>query len=286
MRYRTGEAFRKALEARLNTRPESLVRSRKLVTFERFVARIQAGGDTRWVLKGGFALQLRLGDHPRTTKDVDLSADPAIAGQLNLGAADVGEMLAEAAARDQDDHFGVEVGMCHAPMLEVGPVRAFRYPVHGLLGGRTFERFHVDAGFGDPIVSPPVELPGSGRLDFAELAPVTFRSIALDQQFAEKIHALTRPRQSGENTRTHDLADLMLLLDLGLPAVGTVRSALRAVFEARRTHPLPRRIGDPPRAWLEEYRALAEELRLEERTLERAMARLRQYWETLAWPDE
>lgn len=50
----------------------SLVRLRKQVVFGRFLTRLQVAAPDRWILKGGFALDLRLGGHARPTKDVDL----------------------------------------------------------------------------------------------------------------------------------------------------------------------------------------------------------------------
>jgi len=45
-----------------------------MVAFDRFLARLGKGEPEAWIAKGGFALQLRLGDRARTTKDIDLSA--------------------------------------------------------------------------------------------------------------------------------------------------------------------------------------------------------------------
>ena len=76
MSYQTGEAFRRALEARLLNQSiqgaVSLVRLRKLVAFDRFLARLLAVRPDGWMLKGGLALQLRLGQRARTTKDIDV----------------------------------------------------------------------------------------------------------------------------------------------------------------------------------------------------------------------
>jgi len=285
VRYRSGGAFRAALEERLNAwaagHAVSHSRLRKLVTFERFVARLQTGGDERWLLKGGFALQLRLGDRARTTRDVDISVNLGVSAGTNVSVDRLSEELGVAATRDLGDFFVFEVGACRELPLQVGPVRAYRYPVKCLLAGKSFERFHVDAGVGDPVVAPPVDLPDSGRLDFAGLPRVTFRAIAPEQHFAEKVHALTLPREGRENSRTRDLADLMLLLDLGLGGGDSVRAAVHGVFNARKTHPLPEVLEDPPAFWNREYEALAAELGQGERTLETAMTRLRDYWRRL-----
>lgn len=83
MTYRTGAAFRRALEDRLliqsNQTATSLVRLRKLVAFDRFLARLVQSQPDAWMLKGGLAFQMRIGDRARTTKDMDvlLTAPPA-----------------------------------------------------------------------------------------------------------------------------------------------------------------------------------------------------------------
>jgi hypothetical protein len=45
-----------------------------MVAFDRFLARLATKEPEAWIVKGGFALQLRLGERARTTKDIDVSA--------------------------------------------------------------------------------------------------------------------------------------------------------------------------------------------------------------------
>jgi hypothetical protein len=76
MRYATPAAFRRALEARLLERSRAtglpLVRLRRMVVFERLLARLLETAPNHWVLKGGLALDYRFGSRARTTKDMDL----------------------------------------------------------------------------------------------------------------------------------------------------------------------------------------------------------------------
>jgi hypothetical protein len=69
MRYSSGIAFRQALEQRLKIRAAGqearLVRDRKRVAFDRLLARLAATAPDRWLLKGGFALDLRLATDSR-----------------------------------------------------------------------------------------------------------------------------------------------------------------------------------------------------------------------------
>ena len=64
MRNRDAAAFRQALEQRLNARAAGdgarIARDRKRVAFERLLVRLNVIASDRWLLKGGFALDLRL----------------------------------------------------------------------------------------------------------------------------------------------------------------------------------------------------------------------------------
>lgn len=91
MRYATPEAFRTALEDRLKhaqNEQVGLSRLRKRVVFERLLARLTAHAADEWVLKGGFALELRLDELSRSTKDIDVD--------WRLGEEDATEILLDA----------------------------------------------------------------------------------------------------------------------------------------------------------------------------------------------
>jgi predicted nucleotidyltransferase component of viral defense system len=92
VRYETAKAFRTALEQRLKNEAKAsgvaLIRLRKRVAFERFLARLVTSESNGWVLKGAFALELRLGLRTRTTKDIDLGqADDEETATEHLNAA-------------------------------------------------------------------------------------------------------------------------------------------------------------------------------------------------------
>jgi hypothetical protein len=77
--YKTAGAFRTALETRLQTRAQvertDLQRLRRQVAFDRFLARLFPKGPKGtypWILKGGYAMELRIRS-ARTTKDIDLT---------------------------------------------------------------------------------------------------------------------------------------------------------------------------------------------------------------------
>ncbi len=94
MRYSTAAASRRALEERLKTRvdgdPARIGRDRKRVVFDRLLAHLALAAPGTWVLKDGFALDLRLGEAARTTRDGDVA--------WRVGEEQVLDVLVEAAA--------------------------------------------------------------------------------------------------------------------------------------------------------------------------------------------
>jgi endonuclease YncB( thermonuclease family) len=74
--YATAAAFRVALETRLKSiaaaEGADLQRLRRQVSFDRLLARFFKEGNAPWLLKGGYAMELRLRT-ARTTKDIDIS---------------------------------------------------------------------------------------------------------------------------------------------------------------------------------------------------------------------
>ncbi|MBT3713115.1 MAG: nucleotidyl transferase AbiEii/AbiGii toxin family protein [Anaerolineae bacterium] len=256
MRYTSGRAFRQALESRLqglaHTENIPLVRLRKQISFERFIARLQSVHPDTWILKGGLAMQLRLGTQSRTTKDVDL-----LNNELS---GDIYASLVEAASLNMGDWFAFEVGQ-----EDKAPQDAFgghRYHVRCLLDGRVFEAFHVDVGVGDLLVDNFDYLHFAALLDFADIASIEVPCYPITQQIAEKLHALTRQYESGGSTRVKDFVDILLLAGLA-DIEGTMLSeAIRSPFEVRKTHPLPQEMPALSKTIRREYTRLAKELDL------------------------
>jgi hypothetical protein len=256
MKYTSGRAFRQALESRLKdiARKENipLVRLRKQISFERFIARLQSVHPDTWILKGGLAMQLRLGTQSRTTKDVDL-LNKELSGDLYTS-------LAEAASLDMEDWFAFEVGQeDKAPQDVFG---GHRYHVRCLLDGRVFEAFHVDVGVGDLLIDNFDYLHFDALLDFADIVSTEVPCYPVTQQIAEKLHALTREYESGGSTRGKDFVDILLLAGLA-DIEGTILSeAIRSTFEVRKTHPLPQEMPTLSKTLRREYTRLAKELEL------------------------
>ena len=285
MQYETPAAFRQALEERLRQREretgEPLVRMRKRLVFERCMARLQKKIDSPWVLKGGFGLELRLGMRARMTKDLDLGVDLGYFGGGKSSSVEVAQKLREDLGGAGEDGFAFVVPQAEEQTLQIPGVLAYRFNVDARLDGREFEKIKVDVGIGDPLIPPLEELKGSDLLSFAEIPSPIIRTTSRAQHLAEKVHALSRPFDDRINTRVKDLADIMLLMNLGLPDPSVVRNAVREIFLARQSHDIPKGIDKPPATWVSSFAAMAQDLQLVETTPDIAMARLNGYWTKL-----
>ncbi|MBK8795074.1 MAG: nucleotidyl transferase AbiEii/AbiGii toxin family protein [Anaerolineales bacterium] len=245
-----------------------MVRLRKLVAFDRLLARLLYAESEAWVLKGGLAIQLRLGEHARTTKDIDITWRQSASG--------LHQLLVTAASMDVDDwfRFVVEQPGTRQEALPGGGSRLF---VHALLDSRPFESFHMDIGVGDPVLEPVQFLAMPALLDFADISPSVVPCYPITQQLAEKVHAYTRPHITGIGSRGKDLVDILLLAGLQPLQGSALRLALQATFEACDTHPLPATLPEPPDSWAQPLRRMADETGLAWREIREAATAARQF---------
>jgi predicted nucleotidyltransferase component of viral defense system len=223
------------------------------VAFDRFLVRLTTLESTGWVLKGGFALELRLGLRARTTKDIDLGrADDEEAAT---------EHLVAATHVDLGDFFVFEVRRTPALDAATG-FHAVRYTVRADLDARRFDQFPVDVAFSEatPIQAEP--LFGANSLKFADVAALQLPVISLEQHVAEKLHAYTGAfgRDQRESTRVKDLVDLVLIGELAEIDAKRLHQALTITFAQRGRQPPPNAIPSPPSSWARPYAVLAREV--------------------------
>jgi hypothetical protein len=258
-RYKSAVAFRIALEARLKSLSRSeridLQRMRRQVSFDRLLARLFSARDEPWLLKGGYAMELRL-KTARATKDIDL----AIPGEA-LKKKEILEQLQNRAAKDLGDCFVFTVGFPEKD-LDGPPEGGFRFPITARIAGRVFTKFHLDVGVGDTLVMPTETVLGRDWLGFADIPSVVCTAISKEQQFAEKFHAYTRQRQR-PNSRVKDLVDMALLVKIGLPDSLKLHEAIRSTFAQRGTQEPLAVFPNPPKFCLEPFTQLALECGLE-----------------------
>ena len=155
-----------------------------------------------WVLKGGYANQLRAPAEARFTQDVDLRIDAPLDQAQTI--------LATAASTDLSDLFSYELG---APKPLIGPPGGgLRFPVQTLIAGSAFVSFGADVNSKDAVVGKLERHPSDPIVVKLGSPQSHFPVYPIAQQFAEELHAFTRPRDQ-ENTRVRDLADMIWFME-------------------------------------------------------------------------
>lgn len=254
MKYQDAAAFRMALEQRLKDRADdgsTLSRDRKRVAFDRLLVRLQAVAANRWVLKGGFALDLRLAARARSTKDVDI--------EWRAAEDELGDTLLDAAEHDAGDFFVLSIERTRTPADRLGGAHRFR--VSASLAGRLFETFLLDVGLRDDDASGADTLRTDDFLAFAGIEPIGIPAIPLELQVAEKLHAYTQTYEGGRtSTRVKDLVDLALIAELSSLDAATLRREIASIFGRREAHTPPHALPSPPPEWALPFGRLAEEV--------------------------
>lgn len=251
--FATPAAFRAAVEIRLRERARRLGASayivRRQAALERLMVRLTKVAPDRWALKGGFALETRLGERARVS--VDLDADHV------QGAEAARADLQLAAIEDLGDHFDFAVvGSEH--LRDAGLGLAVRFKVESTVAGRPFEPLQVDVTIAaiDPWDAQPAQRPG--LLAELGLGPIEVSLIPAERQVAEKLHAYTRTYRGGGTTRARDLVDLLLIHTHDRVDASLLRTTIQRVFHLRATHIVPERLPPPPRELAVSYRREAE----------------------------
>lgn len=267
-RYKTPTALRRALEDRLLAAVRrdggDIQRMRRQAAFDRLLCRLFYEPDAPWLLKGGYAMELRI-RAARTTRDVDLAIRNLPTEKWNDVA--ILGLLERAVSVDIQDGFEFAIG---APMmdLDAAPYGGSRFPVEAQMAGRRFANFHLDVSAGDVLREPFEILEGQDWLGFAGIAKAEVRAISHEEQFAEKLHAYTVPRTGRRNTRVKDLVDMVLLLDSGKMNPTRLRENIKATFRRRGTHEVPQSLLPPQEDWTAPFSALAVECGLNKNMVE------------------
>ncbi|HET8640217.1 MAG TPA: nucleotidyl transferase AbiEii/AbiGii toxin family protein [Solirubrobacterales bacterium] len=255
MKYKDAAAFRMALEQRLKDRAGNdgaqLARDRKRVAFDRLLVRLIEVAKGRWLLKGGFALELRLAARARSTKDIDI--------EWRAEENELLDALLDAARHDAGDFFVFTIERAGIPEDRLGGSHRFR--ASASLAGRPFETFLLDVGFRSDDALSVETLQTDALLDFAGIEPIEIDAVPLALQIAEKLHAYTRTYEGQRpSTRTKDLVDLALIAELSSLDAATLHREIETIFAIRKTHARPSTVPSPPADWSVPYRRLAKEV--------------------------
>ena len=172
------------------------------------------------------------------------------------------DLLQKAAREDLSDFFVFLVGNPTLD-LEAVPYGGSRFPIEAHLDGRLFIRFPMDVVVSSLVLDPVEEIGSQDWLEFAGIETPPFPAISREQQFAEKLHAYTLPREESENSRVKDLIDLALLIGTETLKTDVLRTAIGKIFEYRGTHALPDSLEAPPSNWESKFSRLAKECGIE-----------------------
>jgi predicted nucleotidyltransferase component of viral defense system len=286
MNYDTPKALRIALERRLQNEAQesglALDRLRRRVVFQRIVTRLQRSEPGRWVLKGGMALEVRLGDDARLTKDIDLGLRDDVPD-----ADDLRDRLIESLAEDADrDGFAFAVAPAQRMAPDGGGHLTWRVAVTAELAGRQFGAVKLDVSprAHELEATEIVTLPNS--LAFAGLDAVEIEIVDVHRHAAEKLHAMSREYGDRENSRVRDLVDLMLLCDHELLRMAALADAVKAVWTERENTPPPPRLTELPSGWPVAYERLAAEHDVDPPTFTEAAALAAALWAQMFTPEE
>jgi len=254
VKYQDAAAFRMALEQQLKdgaSDGSALSRDRKRVAFDRLLVRLQAVAEDRWVLKGGFALDLRLAARARSTKDVDI--------EWRAEEGEMADTMLDAAEHDAGDFFVLAIERTGTPADRLGGAHRFR--VSASLASRPFETFLLDVGLRTSEAAGVETLRTDDLLAFAGIEPIRIPAVPLELQIAEKLHAYTQTYEGGRgSTRVKDLVDLALIAELSSLDATALRQEIDWIFGRRETHSAPRALPSPPPEWALPYGRLAEEV--------------------------
>ena len=265
-KYLTADALLASLSDRLKVRAKSsqldIQRMRRRIAFDRLVVRLFSQENCPWVLKGGYAMELRWNDS-RATKDIDIDLRDRklIAGDHEHQNTLILDKLREYTSIGLGDFFSFEIRASKMNIIAT-PYGGARFPVIAYVDERVFAKFHLDVGIGNPIIEPLDYIKGEDWLAFAGIHTKEAATLSLEQHFAEKIHAYTLPRGEQGNSRAKDLVDMILLIKTGKMSANRVRDAMQIIFTFRGTHPIPSKLKMPPRSWVTPFSRMAEECNL------------------------
>ncbi|MDO9545568.1 MAG: nucleotidyl transferase AbiEii/AbiGii toxin family protein [Pelolinea sp.] len=261
MKYNSGSSFRQALEKHILDHHHQtsipIQRTRKLIVFERLIARLVQTDPQDWVLKGGFMMDLYFNEKSRTTKDLDLL--------YQNKKKDLQKQLINAGEMDLGDWFTFKISQPIFADKEIPGTS--RFNIGAMLDSRPFETFHIDVNTKDILFEEPQPLLVSRFLSFAGVKPIKVLCYSLTQQISEKFHALTRNYQSGEVSRVKDLIDVLLIASQRSFASSALRESIKLTFEHRAAHPIPLSTPKIANIYSKDYSRLSAQIGLLQKSL-------------------
>lgn len=227
--------------------------------------RAESVGSPRFFVKGGVALELRLRDRARATKDIDIVLrDPRADLADSLELALTGDPYQGFSFRRKGQPLLLDngaVNMEFAVTYRGQPWTSISVDIARAEAGE------ADVEWVDAIVLTDV---------FGVTGPAQLPCLPLRFHVAQKLHGMTLPPRPGkQNERFRDLVDLLLMDAMITKDGDALREACELVFSTRNTHPWPPDLTAAPTHWARPFAELAKELELPDTNVDAALASVR-----------
>ncbi|MCC6162106.1 MAG: nucleotidyl transferase AbiEii/AbiGii toxin family protein [Acidobacteria bacterium] len=229
--------------------------------------RATAGDTPLFIVKGGVALELRLRDRARATKDIDIVLrDPS---------ADLADSLEEALTGEA--YQGFSFRRKGQPLLLDNGAVNIGFGV--TYRGQPWTSISVDVARAEPGEVDVEWVDAIALTDvFGVTGPAQLPCLPLRFHVAQKLHGMTLPPRPGkQNERFRDLVDLLLMEAMITHDYAALRAACELVFRSRNTHAWPPDLSATPPHWAQPFARLAEELELANTDIEQALVRVRNF---------
>jgi hypothetical protein len=224
-----------------------------------------------FVLKGGAAMELRLGLRARATRDFDATFRDAV---LNMV-----EALDTALRRGHGDFTASRTEL--EPIAYTG---AQRVDIKLAYRGRSWATVQLEIAIAEGEAGREIDrLPGKPLDALGIQGPKVVPCVSVRYQIAQKLHACTEsPADGRSNDRFRDLIDLLLLEELiGEDDWGGLRAACEEIFALRDAHRWPP-IVTVFDGWINTYPMLATEIDFPIRDVNEAAALVQHLIERIA----
>jgi Nucleotidyl transferase AbiEii toxin, Type IV TA system len=227
--------------------------------------RATTAGQLSFVIKGGVALELRLRNRARATKDLDVA--------LHHTDADLAVTLERALT--SEPYQGFSFRSKRPPLVLDNGVVNMEFAVS--YRGGAWASISIDVARNESGEHEIEWLPAIPLTDtFGVTGPNALPCLPLCHHIAQKLHGMTLPPRPGKrNERFRDLIDLLLMESLVIE-YGDLRKTCEHVFETRGTHPWPPPL-DLPEHWIDPINRLIGELELPIADAQAGLARVRQF---------
>jgi Nucleotidyl transferase AbiEii toxin, Type IV TA system len=230
--------------------------------------RSEASGEGyRFTVKGGVALELRLKDRARATKDIDLvlhHADADLARAFERAVTTGG-------ASNQGFQFRRKGEPLHLENRTISVEFAVTYE-GGAWTSIVVDVARAEPGEGDVELVPAIPLREATGIS----GPTELACLPLRMHIAQKLHGMTLPPRRGKrNERFKDLIDVLLMAPLVTDYAG-LREGCESVFRTRGTHEWPP-VLEVPMHWVEPFAEVARDLDLPVRDAHEAIERVRAF---------